>query len=100
MLTTLKTKTKRSKIDWTDPRFKIMVQLALHGFHGQLIAKHSEFTRSQVYYYLQKLGIQLRDYRNGKTDPARPIIKKYSIRTITPIVSKQLEKQSIIQINF
>lgn len=100
-MTKTKTRTKRKgRIDWTDLRNILCVQLAEYGLHGQLIAKLTGLTRAQVYTRIQKVGRKLRDYRDGETQPARIVTKKYGIKTITPTLATQLKKQVITPINF
>lgn len=91
---------KGNKIDWEACENIICVQLAQYGLHGQTIANHTGLTRAQVYNRLQKVGIKLRDYRDGETQPARIVIEQYSIQSINTKTMNQLRKQTITPINF
>lgn len=103
MLTKIKTSraglTKSGRIDWENLSNILCVHLAQYGLHGQVIANEVGMSRAQVYYRLYQVGIKLRDYRDGETYPAREIIKRYSIRTITPTDVKILKAQTITPIN-
>ena len=74
--------------------------LAEYGLHCQLIAELVGLTRAQVYYWHWKVGVTVRRYRNGKTRPAREVVQKYSIKTITPKLAEELKKQVVTPINF
>ena len=105
MLTKTRTKrqryetTKSGRIDWTDIRNILCVRLAEYGLHCQLIAKLVGLTRTQVYYRHWKVGVTVRNYRNGKTIPARKIVQEYSIKTITPKRIEELKRQVVTPIN-
>ena len=104
MLTETRTRKQRrirmGRIDWKDPRNIICIRLAEYGLHGQIIAKICNLSRAQVYYRHWKVGITVRNYRNGETRPAREIIQKYNIKTISPILMEELKKQVVTPINF
>lgn len=91
--------TESGRIDWENLSNILCAHLAQYGLHGQVIANNTGLSRAQVYYRLQKVGIKLRDYRDGETHPAREIINKYSIRTITPTDVKILRARTITPIN-
>jgi hypothetical protein len=44
------------------------------GFHASLIADKTGLEKGQVYYACRKLGIRLRDYRNGLGEVAERIV--------------------------
>lgn len=87
------------RVDWNCFENILCVHLAQFGFHGQTIANHTGLSRAQVYSRLHTVGIQLRDYRDGETQPARIIINKYSIKTIVPKVVEILRNQTVTPIN-
>lgn len=65
-----------------DSMFRTIEYLALRGFHARTIARVVGGTIGQVYLACQKLQIKLRDYRDGKGEVARKVI-----RVAPPVVS-------------
>jgi len=69
-----------------DSVFRTIEYLALRGFHAWKIADVTGVTVSQVYIACQKLRIRLRDYRDGRTAPARAIIK------VAPVILRSVKR--------
>ena len=86
-------------IDWTDKRNIICLHLAQFGLHAKVIAKQTGLTKAQVHNRLAAVGLKLRDYRDGETQPARVIVKKFGVRTIAPAEVKKLTGSVVTPIN-
>lgn len=71
-----------------DSLFRTVEYLGKHGFHAQTIADICGCTVSQVYLACAKLGIRLRDYRDGKNQTAKSVIRT------APRVMKEVPKKA------
>lgn len=83
------------RIDWQSINNLSCLQLAQHGFHAATIAKATGLTINQVYYRYREVGIQLRDYRNGKTAVSRVVMQKYSVKTIDDKHARELRRNVV-----
>jgi len=53
-----------------------IMYMGLRGFHAQTIADWCGITKGQVYIVCRKQRIRLRDYRDGKTEPAEYVLAR------------------------
>ncbi|MDD4984125.1 MAG: hypothetical protein PHH82_04805 [Candidatus ainarchaeum sp.] len=86
---------KNRRVDWN-----MIENLSLVGFvnnsglHGKVIAQHcGGMSVGQVYNRCKKLGIKITDYRNGLTDSAKVVIKRFSVSTMKPQILKEITGQ-------
>ena len=73
----------RGRILWSIRSNLSCAALAEQGFHAHYIAEVTGLTTGQVYGRCRKLGVGLRDYRNGKTSQAKVVVAKYGVRNMT-----------------
>jgi len=85
----------RGRVNWGDPVNLICSMLSERGMHGQTITRAIHLTVPQVYARCRKLGIGLRDYRNGRGRLAKSIVAKYSITTITQPTLKKVMSDAL-----
>jgi hypothetical protein len=73
------------KIDWDQYLNCVVERFADKGLYGRVIARHTGLTTGQVYNRCKRLGIKLRDYRNGKSPAALVVVKKFAVKTASNI---------------
>ena len=66
----------RIPIDLRDAIYRSVKYMAEYGFHAQTIADKVGISKGQIYSACGKLGLRLRDYRDGKNDTAKGIIRR------------------------
>jgi hypothetical protein len=85
MSTRPKTKTgkRRSRvIVWGASVNVVCAHLINNGFHARTISAATGLSKSQVYYRARRLGLRLRDYRNGKGPIAATTLRRFAVRRI------------------
>ena len=70
---------KNGRVDYKCAETRSALDLASYGMHARTIAECSTLTVPQVYYRLKKIGIHLRDYRNGIGPKAEPIVRRFTV---------------------
>jgi len=71
---------RNGKIRWNLRENTNCIELAKRGISAATISKTVGLTVNQVNYRIRKIGIGLRDYRNGSGPEGEVIIKKFKIR--------------------
>ena len=69
------------RINWSADENVACSFWADYGFHSDFIERMTGLNRSQISYRLRQCGKHLRDYRNGRTQVAKILIKKYKVVT-------------------
>jgi len=67
------------KILWGMDINRTCKYLADRGLHARTIAEVTGLTATQVYYRCQRLGIHLRDYRDGKGQCGSVLVTRFAI---------------------
>lgn len=80
------------RINWEESLNMTCVYYCEAGFHGKVIASATGLTVGQVYNRCHKLGIKLRDYRDGETSAAKVFLEEYSVKNISSNDMKKARK--------
>ena len=70
---------QNGRIGWKLKENCSCMALAKKGFSLLTIADHTGLTVSQVVYRLKKVGLGVRDYRNGETHDAQIILDRFKV---------------------
>lgn len=73
---------KGNSINWSDVVNLCCFALGSRGMHAKTISQYTGLTVGQVHLRCQKLGLKLRDYRDGKGPSAKLIVQRFGASTV------------------
>jgi len=86
-----------NRITWQEREDQKALVMGSLGFSATHIAEQTGLSTGQVYYRLGKMGIRLRDYRNGLNPIGRHVLRAatgYVQKRVDTQVRKQLKAQN------
>ena len=87
-----KRKTKITRIDWAQIDNLDCVHLVNHGLHGSTIARATGLSVGQIYYRAKRMGIRLRDYRDGRGPVAATMLRTFTVKKMSIHEKAELEE--------
>jgi hypothetical protein len=94
------------RIDWGHITNLDCIHLVNHGLHADAIARATGLSRGQVYYRAKRVGVRLRDYRDGRGPIASVLFRNFTVKKMTvarketlrasmePVVTRRLQERS------
>jgi hypothetical protein len=69
----------KGRVDYQLQENKLCLELAKYGFYARTISRKTGLSENQIRYRLKQQAIYINDYRDGKSETATIIFRKFKV---------------------